>query len=179
MLGGTKVRAGHRKCATMLLFGQCGCIIFGGKIWVLPFKVSGAMIYTYQIYCQFTTFLKMYMFIGQLSFSPWTEIQLNPYSFLSKQLKKLLVQVTIPNSSHEERTVPETPSNAASTNCDRPASFSLNVYNKPRHSTLSLLLVEAVMERMSVSSSNSYIEIPALTRRGGIRRWDLWEMLRS
>lgn len=112
-----------QECVTVLLLGQCGCISFGGKIWVLPSKISGTMIYTYQIYCQFTTFFKKYMFIDQLCSSPWTEIQLNPYCFLSKQLEKLLVQATVPNSGHEERTVLETPSGAACTNCDRPALF--------------------------------------------------------
>lgn len=41
----------------LLLLGQCSCVIFGGKIWVLSCKFFATVMYIVcQLYCQFTTF---------------------------------------------------------------------------------------------------------------------------
>lgn len=104
----------------LLLLGQCSCVIFGGKIWVLSFKFFATVMYIVcQLYCQFTTFFlfKVYVYIPTFSFSlNWGTLE--PFLFSVEATGKLLVHVTIPNSSHEERTVPETPNGAASANCN-------------------------------------------------------------
>lgn len=119
---------GPRKCITiatpLLLVGQCSCVIFGGKIWVLSFKFSATVMYICQLYCQFTTFLlfNVYVYIPTFSFSLNCDT-LEPFLFSVEATGKLLVYLTIPNSSHEERTVPETPNGVASANCNVPVLF--------------------------------------------------------